>query len=406
MNIIVGFLLASSLSVLTLFIAYQWVLAIVSLVASRRSQQPPVQKHQQFLVLIPAHNEESGLPSTLKSIDAIQYPRRCIRVVVADRCTDATAAVARQCGAICFERTTGEGAKGAAIAWGVAQIKSAGMAYDAVMVIDADATADAQCLEAFNYGLLCGYNVQQGYNYLSNPWESPFTRVIAVTSVLKNKLFFGGKSPLGLSGMLTGTGMCFSRNVIERYGWTAFTVGEDWEYSVHLLLAGERIHFNESARVLAKESQNMKQASRQRLRWASGRHAVVTSSAVRLLREGFQSRRLDLIDAAATLVAPNYSSQASLSILCLIASTFFINHSTWSFLFPWSVTVLFGLGAYFLLGVSLTASPLRTLAGLPLIPIFLPWRLIIEILGLFGYGRQKWGRSGRGTSVKPGSPVK
>ena len=31
-------------------------------------------------------------------------------------------------------------------------------------------------LKALDEGLRSGYEVQQGYNYLSNPWESPFTR--------------------------------------------------------------------------------------------------------------------------------------------------------------------------------------------------------------------------------------
>lgn len=403
MTTLFGLLCASILFVISLVAVYQWILAIVSLGASRPSQERHTHEYLRFLVLIPAHNEEVGLPSTLKSIEAIQYSGQCIPVVVADRCTDATAVIARQYGAMCFERIVGEGAKGAAIAWGIEQIKIADIAYDAMMIIDADTTVDAQCLEAFNRGLVRGHIVQQGYNHLSNPWESPFTRVIAATSVLKNKLFFGGKSRLGLSGMLTGTGMCFRRDVIERYGWTAFTVGEDWEYSVYLLLAGEQIHFNESARVLAKESHDITQASRQRLRWASGRHAVVTSSVTRLLREGILRRRLDLVDAAATLIAPNYSSQASFSLLCLVASAFLANDPTWSFLFPWSVTVLGVLGAYLLVGVSLTEWPLRTLAGLPLIPIFLPWRLLIEVLGLLGYGRRQWGRSGRGTIPKPGT---
>jgi hypothetical protein len=145
----------------------------------------------------------------------------------------------------------------------------------------------------------------------------------------------------------------------------------------------------------------MQQASRQRLRWASGRHAVMTSHIARLFYEGMRRRRLDLLDAAATLLAPNYSSQASLTIVCLIASVLFINDPTWGFLLPWSSAVLSALGIYFLVGALLTESPSRTLAGLPLIPLFLPWRLLIEFLGFFGYGRLKWGQSARSAAVKP-----
>jgi cellulose synthase/poly-beta-1,6-N-acetylglucosamine synthase-like glycosyltransferase len=397
-SIAIAVLCVPVLAVISLFCVYQWILAAISLIVSSGSEERLGKELPRFLILIPAHNEEAGIPSTLKSIDALEYPGTCLKVVVADRCTDGTAAIARQCGAVCFERTSGEGAKGAAIAWAVGEIKHADIAYDVMLIIDADAIIERGCVTALCRGLAHGYAIQQGYNYLSNPWESPFTRIIAVTSVLKNKLFFGGKSLVGLSGMLTGTGMCFRRDVIDKYGWTAFSVGEDWEFSVQLLLAGERIHFNESARVLAKESRNMKQASQQRLRWASGKHAIVSTSVIRLLKEGVRRRKLDLLDAAVTLSAPNYSTQASLSVLCALASVPFAGDPIWSFLFPWAMVVVGALGAYFLVGVALTEAPWRTLAGLPLIPLFLPWRLIIEILGVFGYGRKQWGRSGRHSS--------
>ena len=35
------------------------------------------------------------------------------------------------------------------------------------------------------------------------------------------------------------------------------------------------------------------------------------------------------------------------------------------------------------------------LAGLALVPVFLPWRLVIELLGMLGYGRRSWGRIAR-----------
>jgi hypothetical protein len=57
--------------------------------------------------------------------------------------------------------------------------------------------------------------------------------------------------------------------------------------------------------------------------------------------------------------------------------------------------VLGSLGGYFLLGAMHTQSPLKTLAGIPYIAVFLPWRLVIEILGFLGFGRKGWGRTFR-----------
>ena len=58
-----------------------------------------------FLVLIPAHNEERVIGQLLDSIAMQEYPAELIHVfVVADNCSDHTAAVARARGATVYER--------------------------------------------------------------------------------------------------------------------------------------------------------------------------------------------------------------------------------------------------------------------------------------------------------------
>jgi cellulose synthase/poly-beta-1,6-N-acetylglucosamine synthase-like glycosyltransferase len=384
------------LLLLSLLVVYQWVLAVAAFVPSRGRTRPSAARRRRFLILIPAHNEASGLATTLGSLEQLDYPRELIRVVVvADRCDDGTAAVARSGGAECLERSQGLSGKGAAIAWAIDELRRSGTEFDALMITDADTIVDRRLLEAFDDGLRAGHEVQQGYNYLSNPWETPFTRVIAVTSVLRNGFFYAGKARLGLPGMLTGTGMCLSRRIIDHRGWTAFSVGEDWEFSVSLLLDGETIHFNPRARVLARESRDFRQASSQRLRWASGRHAVAASGAGKLFRTGMRQRRPGLCDAALTIVAPTYSAQAALALFALVISAFLAREPGWHFLFSWAIGLTGFLAAYFLVGVARTDAPGRALVGIVLIPAFLPWRVAIEILGLLGYGRRDWIRTSR-----------
>jgi cellulose synthase/poly-beta-1,6-N-acetylglucosamine synthase-like glycosyltransferase len=264
-----------------------------------------------------------------------------------------------------------------------------------LVVLDADTVADPALLEAFDEGLASGHQAQQGYNYLSNPWETPFTRLIAVTSVLRNSLFYGGKMRIGLSGMLTGTGMCFSSATIARRGWTAFSVGEDWEFSASLLLQSTKIYFNSDARVFARESSGLKQASSQRLRWAGGRYAVAASAAWKLCTAGIRLRRPHLVDAALTLVIPTYSAQATLAVLALIAAWLLSGPAGWPPLLPWGALVFGSLSAYFMFGVLLLEAPGKALLGIAIIPAFLPWRMVIEILGILGYGRRRWVRTAR-----------
>lgn len=394
---VVGVGIVLMLCPLSLLVLYQWVLAG----ASYFYRPPTVVQEQdskhRFLVLIPAHNEEAGIASTLKSLAVVEYPSQLIHIlVVADRCNDGTATVSRTLGATCFERHVGEAGKGAAIAWGLQQAKNMGVNFDAVIIIDADTVADTGVLSAFNSGLNAKHYVQQGYNYISNPWASAFTRIIAVTSLLRNGLYYAGKSALGLHGMLTGTGMCLAASVLERFGWSAFSVGEDWEFSVELLLGGEQIYFNPMAKTFAQESQSLNQASRQRLRWASGRYAVMGKKVFALVREGIRLRSLAIIDSAITLVAPNYSSQAALTIFCVLGAWLNLEDATmWSFTLGWASGLLLAIVCYFGVGIVSTEAPAKALAGLILVPLFLPWRITIELLGVLGYGRRNWGRMSR-----------
>ena len=393
------------LAVISFFSVYQWGHAILAIL--HRSAAPDYRKPRttRFLILIPAHNEEDGLPETLHSLSSMQYPRNLVQIVViADRCADDTAKVARSGGARCLERNEGPGGKGAAMSWAMQVLRKEGVLFDALVIVDADCLADPHLLEAFDDALAKGHEVQQGYNYLSNPWETPFTRVIAVTSVLRNFLFYGGKEAIGCSAMLSGTGMCLSRSVVDQHGWSAFSVAEDWEFSVSLQLHDVVIHFNSLARVFARESKGLKQASRQRLRWATGKYAVMTNGARRLLIAGLSKGKVNLIDGAVTLAAPNYSSQASMTLFAIVCSLVLAQDPAWSFLLPWSLGVLGSLAGYFLLGAMYTQSPLKTLAGIPYIAVFLPWRLSIEILGMLGFGRKGWGRTFRDTASRRNTP--
>ncbi|MBA5864709.1 MAG: glycosyltransferase [Nitrospira sp. CR1.1] len=393
------------LILLSLISFYQWGHAILAILHRTSTAVKTKPRMTRFLILIPAHNEEDGLPETLHSLSSMQYPKDLVQIVViADRCADDTAKVARIGGARCLERNEGPGGKGAAMSWAMQLLRKDGVLFDALVIVDADCLADSHLLEAFDDALAKGHEVQQGYNYLSNPWETPFTRVIAVTSVLRNFLFYGGKEAIGCSAMLSGTGMCLSRSVVDQHGWSAFSVAEDWEFSVSLQLNDVVIHFNPLARVFARESKGLKQASRQRLRWATGKYAVMTNGARRLLLEGVTKGKVNLIDGAVTLAAPNYSSQASMTLFAIVCSVFLAQEPAWSFLLPWSLGVLASLAGYFLLGAMYTQSPLKTLAGIPYIAVFLPWRLSIEILGFLGFGRKGWGRTFRDSASRRNTP--
>src|SRR5690242_16376925 len=94
-------LVCSLLLLLPLLVLTLEVLAALLPARSRTTSRPPGLR---CTILVPAHDEETGIAATLASIRSQLAPQDRL-VVVADNCTDRTAAVAREAGAEVVERT-------------------------------------------------------------------------------------------------------------------------------------------------------------------------------------------------------------------------------------------------------------------------------------------------------------
>lgn len=98
-------------------------------------------------VLIPAHNEEASLPSTLASLLAQSHrPDRII--VVADNCTDSTADAARRAGVEVIESAGNTQKKAGALNQALTGLLPGQGENDVVMVMDADTQLDDGFLAA------------------------------------------------------------------------------------------------------------------------------------------------------------------------------------------------------------------------------------------------------------------
>src|SRR4051812_26047971 len=69
--------------------AYLSVLCLIACLPKRQRTAAPTGQTLRFAVVIPAHNEESGLPATLAGCRILNYPTAAVRIfVIADNCTD------------------------------------------------------------------------------------------------------------------------------------------------------------------------------------------------------------------------------------------------------------------------------------------------------------------------------
>jgi cellulose synthase/poly-beta-1,6-N-acetylglucosamine synthase-like glycosyltransferase len=386
---------AASLLVALLLVAagYRAVFALAWVLRGRRLVEGVVPaRTRRFAVVIPAHDEEDFIGDVIASIRRCDYPREQVDIhVVADNCGDRTAERVRAlCEQVAERHDPERRGKGPALEWMLERLDLE--RHDAVAIVDADVEVDPGFFRAMNRELERGARCLQGFNGICNPDASTMTRLLSVTYVTKNLLFNGGKSSLGLSVGLSGTGMVLHRDVIRSVGWKAMTIGEDLEQSLYLVERGERIRFVPDAIVRAQESTSLGEAYAQRQRWVSGRVALYRL-AWRALWAGLRERSLLRADLGFDLLQPNYSTLLTWSFIALAISLFLLEPAPW---------LLAGAGAVVAyqaceLGISLcymdiTPGFLRSLAFAPL---FLLWRGVIDVLALLGHRRDRWGRRGR-----------
>ncbi|MDB5307387.1 MAG: hypothetical protein JWO38_1589, partial [Gemmataceae bacterium] len=228
----------------------------------RGDQADPVHT---FAVLIPAHDEESSLPATLRSVAALDWPPEMVRVyVVADNCTDRTADAAEAGGAIALVRDDPDNrGKGHALAFGLDRLLEDNP--DVVLILDADCGLNAGALRAFDAVFAAGAEVAQAAVRNGNPDDGPGPYVVTVGDAV-NVGLAAGLDRLGRSVPLRGTGMGLRRTVLERVRWVAFGAVEDAEYEVRLRAAGVRVRYGGGAVVSCAAPARAGDLDRQRRR--------------------------------------------------------------------------------------------------------------------------------------------
>ena len=104
----------------------------------RETSRPVMQKSQvRVTALVPAHNEEASLPTTLEALSRQSRPPDRV-IVIADNCTDGTVAVAVNMGHEAIETVNNKHKKGGALNQALSRILPGSTARDAILVMDAD----------------------------------------------------------------------------------------------------------------------------------------------------------------------------------------------------------------------------------------------------------------------------
>lgn len=253
-------------------------------------------------ILIPAHNESSGIIATLNSIKS-QLTSKDRLLVVADNCDDDTAAVALANGAEVIERhdATKQG-KGFALDFGIRYL--AQKPSDIVVIVDADCILEANALMPLaTHALKHGRPVQALYLMYSKV-ATLKSSIAEFAWCLKNLVRPLGYAQMSLPCQLMGTGMAFPWSTIAKADLANGNIVEDMKLGIDLSIAGTPPLFYLNAKVISYFPVASDVQKGQSTRWEHGHLAMILSEAPRLFLKGAIKCNKDLLAMALDLSVP------------------------------------------------------------------------------------------------------
>jgi 1,2-diacylglycerol 3-beta-glucosyltransferase len=260
-----------------------------------------------LMVLVPAHDEAALIARCVRSLRNQTYPAALYRVVViADNCSDDTAALAAEAGAdLVLERVAPDArGKGHALRWAMDRMMVADPAVEAFAVVDADSVADRAFLSRLVQPLQAGARAVQGESLLEAGDEGAGALRMSAF-LLINRVRPAGRAVLGLPMThLAGNGMLLTRELLREKPWAAYTSAEDLEYSLDLQADGIQIIYASGAVLLSPPAPNGQAAAQQQLRWEGGKFHLARTRLPGLLARGVRERRPALLGVAFDLAVP------------------------------------------------------------------------------------------------------
>ena len=247
-------------------------------------------------VVMPAHNEASGIAACVANLNAsLQLAPECQLVVIADNCSDNTAALAEAAGARVLVRHS-ESQRGKGFALDYAFKLLLAESFAGFIVVDADSRVDAEFVRRFQIAFAQGQQAVQCRYRIANPEASRRARLLYIAWLAFNELRLLGREKLGVSVGILGNGFALSRTVLEAVPYEAGSIAEDMEYHLRLVDAGYQVRFIDDVKVLSDAPNQSANAAVQRSRWEGGRF--------RLMAEHIPSLFVGVLQGKSRLLEP------------------------------------------------------------------------------------------------------
>ena len=314
---------------LTVLYFYQFIYIVIALIGDKKKKLDTYEakKLHKFAFIIAARNEQAVIGNLINSIKQQNYPAELIDViVVADNCTDDTAQIAREHGAICYERFNNMlVGKGYALDYCFNKIVERFgdyTAYDGYFIFDADNVIDKNYVKEMNKVFDRGYNVITSYRNSKNYDTNWITSGYSLWFIREAKYLNNPRMILKTSCAVSGTGFLVNSSIIKKNnGWKFNLLTEDIQFSVVNILEGEKIGYCESAMFYDEQPTTFKQSWNQRMRWSKGFYQVMFRYGRELIAMMFKKREMfvSCYDMFMTLAPATL-----LSIGCILLNLIFL----------------------------------------------------------------------------------
>jgi len=385
-------------TIVALVVAVFFVEVIAALTLGRRYEGVPSNADSdiaaRIAVLVPAHNESTGLLPTLDDIKQQLRPGDRI-LVVADNCADDTATIARTAGAEVIERHDPiRRGKGYALDFGIQHLSSA--PPDILIMIDADCRIAANAIRRLTRLCAMTHRPVQALYLMAAPTNSRINHQVAEFAWrVKNWLRPLGLFSLGLPCQLMGTGMAFPWEVISKVDLANGWLVEDLKLGLDLAAQGHPPLFCPSALVSSQFGSSAKAARTQRERWERGHIGMILTTGPRLFCRAAMDRNLNLLALTFDLAVPPLSLLAMLvvGIVCLTAACALLGFSLSALILSGAALAAFVLAAFLAwLKCGRDVVPIGTVLS---IPLYILGKLGLYRIKMFNKTDPQWVRTDR-----------
>jgi cellulose synthase/poly-beta-1,6-N-acetylglucosamine synthase-like glycosyltransferase len=287
------------------------VVFFIEIIAALKVNERPLEisnpkAPKRVAVIVPAHNESAGILPTIQDIRP-QLNAGDRLIVVADNCSDDTAAVAAAAGAEVIARDDLEKiGKGYAMGWGISHLSTD--PPDFVVFIDADCRIQSDTIGRLRE--ICGelHRPVQACFLMKAPENSPIDHSVAKFAwIVKNWARPLGLRNLNLPVQLMGTGMIFPWDVISSAPLASGNLVEDLKLGLDLAATGKAAHFFPFVTVTSDFPVSVRGTDSQRQRWVQGHIGMILKAVPRLLFLAITRRNLDLLVLTLDLAVPPLS---------------------------------------------------------------------------------------------------